>query len=87
MPAYLLRAIPEAQGSLSLGPMHGTCALRVLASGVPYVPRTVAPHSTTGDALYIIAQGEVGCVQQRDPPGAKSAHPCCPLGAPQRPSA
>ena len=68
MPAYLLRAIPEAQGSLSLGPMHGTCALRVLASGVPYVPRTVAPHSTTGDALYIIAQGEVGCVQQRDRP-------------------
>jgi hypothetical protein len=60
--------LPEAQGSLSLGPMHGTCALRVLVSGVPYVPRTVAPHSTTGDALYIIAQGEVGCVQQRDRP-------------------
>ena len=51
MPAYLLRAIPEAQGSLSLGPMHGTCALRVLVSGVPYVPRTVAPQEPAAPSV------------------------------------
>ena len=26
------------------GPTHGTCAVRVPASGVPYVPHTVAPQ-------------------------------------------
>ena len=32
---------PEAQGSLPVGPTHCTCAVRVPASGVPNVPRTV----------------------------------------------
>ena len=35
----------EAQGSLPLGPAHCTYAVRVPASGVPYVPRTVAPQA------------------------------------------
>ena len=37
---------PEAQGSLTLGPRHGTYAVQMPASGVPYVPRTV--WCTTG---------------------------------------
>ena len=38
--------VPEAQGSLPRGAQYGTYAVRVPASGVPYVPRTV--WCTTG---------------------------------------
>ena len=36
--------VPEAQGSLPRAPTHGTYAVRVPASGVPFVPRAVAPQ-------------------------------------------
>ena len=37
-PASCVLYVLEAQGSLPLGPTHGTCAVRVPASGGPYVP-------------------------------------------------
>ena len=39
---------PGAQGRLPQGPRHSTCAVRVLASGVPYVPRTVTLQPLKG---------------------------------------
>ena len=44
VPASCVLHIPEAQGSLPPGPHYCTYAVRVPASGVPYVPCSVAPQ-------------------------------------------
>ena len=56
--------VPEAQGSLLLGPTQCTHAVRVPASGVLYVPCTVAlqasatiGQSSTGAAVGLAASG------------------------------
>ena len=45
VPASCVLYVPEAQGSLPReGAQYERCAVRLPASGVPYVPRTVAPQ-------------------------------------------
>ena len=44
VPASCVLHIPEAQGSLPPGPHYCTYAAHVPASGVPYVPCSVAPQ-------------------------------------------
>ena len=45
VPASCVLCVPEAQGSLPReGAQYERCAVRQPASGVPYVPRTVAPQ-------------------------------------------
>ena len=47
MPASRVGYVPDAQGGLPQGPTYCTYGVRVPASGVGYVPRTVAPQAET----------------------------------------
>ena len=50
---------PHAQGSLPRGAKYCACAVHVYASGVPYVPRTVAPqevHLTVAGFVETLGQ-------------------------------
>ena len=59
--------VPEAQGSFSLGPTHCTYAVRVPASGVPYVPRTVAPQVASGMEINFSTWDSIKVQEQRTP--------------------
>ena len=88
MPASCVPYVPGAQGSVTLGPVHFTRAPNACSLGRPCVPRTAWHHRRR--PLYHRARGcELRAAAR--PPGAKSARPCCSLGAPQpvpqRPSA
>ena len=59
--------VPEAQGIFSLGPTHCTYAVHVPASGVPYVPRTVAPQVASGMEINFSTWDSIKAQEQRTP--------------------
>ena len=74
VPASCVLHVPEAQGSLPRGTTHCTYRTHVPASGVPYVPRTVARQVSADWRSRTISDE---AVKVSNKPGVTA---CCDLG-------